>query len=153
MNYWLMKSEPDCYSIDTLKKDKITSWDGVRNYQVRNMMRDEMREGDLALFYHSNAGKETGVAGEMKVVSKAHIDHSQFDSKDEHFDPKSKKDNPRWWCPDLRFVSKFSRIVTLEEIKKLKEFQTSRLTQKGNRLSVVPLTKAQYNKIVKLGNT
>lgn len=148
MKYWLMKSEPDCYSIDSLKKDKRTPWDGVRNYQVRNMFRDEMEVGDWALFYHSNAGKETGVAGEMKIVSKAKVDLTQFDKKDEHYDPKSNKDNPRWFCPDVGFVSKLPRVVTLEEIKQLKEFSDSKLIQKGNRLSVVPLTKKQYEKVL-----
>lgn len=150
MQYWLMKSEPGCYSIDTLKKDRVTPWDGVRNYQVRNMMRDEMKTGDMAFMYHSNAGKETGVAGEMEVVHEAKVDVTQFDPKDEHFDPKAKKENPRWYCPDLGFVSKFDRIVTLEELKSEKVFEGSKLTQKGNRLSVVPLTKRQYDKVCKL---
>ena len=150
MKYWLMKSEPGCYSIETLRKDKVTPWDGVRNYQVRNMMRDDMVVGDSVIFYHSNAGKETGAAGEASVINEAHVDHTQFDKNDEHFDPKSPKENPRWWCVDVKFVSKLDRIVTLEELKSDKAFKGSRLTQKGNRLSVTPLTKRQYNRIVSL---
>lgn len=150
MKYWLLKSEPSAYSIDDLRKDKKTPWDGVRNYQARNMLRDDMTVGDKAIFYHSNAGKETGAVGEMKVVSEAKVDITQFNPKDEHYDPKAKKDNPRWWCPDFGFVAKFKRGVTLEEIKQQKVFSKSRLTMKGNRLSVVPLTKAQYDRIIQL---
>jgi predicted RNA-binding protein with PUA-like domain len=150
MNYWLFKSEPSDYSIDDLKRDKVEPWDGVRNYQVRNMFRDEVQIGDLALFYHSNAGLETGVVGEMEIVSEAKTDQTQFDSKDSHYDPKSPKDNPRWVCPEVGFVSKLARVVTLSEIKQLPEFGDSRLTAKGNRLSVVPLTKAQYQKILQV---
>ena len=153
MQYWLMKSEPSAYSILDLQRDKVTPWDGVRNYQVRNMMRDEMQIGDKALFYHSNAGEETGVAGEMEVVTDAKVDDTQFDPNDEHYDPKSKKEQPRWWCPDMGFVAVLPRIITLEEMKQLKELQDSRLVQKGNRLSIVPLTKAQYMAIVALAKT
>lgn len=152
MKYWLMKTEPEAYSIDNLQSDKKTPWDGIRNYQVRNFMRDEMSLGDKAILYHSNAGSKTGAAGEMEVVGELHPDKTQFDSKSDYFDSKSKKEDPRWWCVDLGFVSKFSKIVTLTELKTVKEFEGSKLTQKGNRLSVVPLTKIQYDKICKLAN-
>lgn len=150
MKYWLMKSEPDCYSIDDLKKDKIEMWDGVRNYQVRNMMRDDMRVGDLALFYHSNAGKETGVAGTMEIVKESYPDPTQFDPKSEHPDPKSDPENPRWLCVDVRFKSKLDRLVTLSELKIDPAFSTMALVQRGNRLSVMPVKKTEFSRIVKL---
>jgi predicted RNA-binding protein with PUA-like domain len=153
MQYWLMKSEPGDYSIDDLERDKTEPWDGVRNYQVRNMMRDEMKVGDKALFYHSNAGAETGVAGEMVVASEAHVDETQFDPKDSHFDPKSNVDNPLWWCVDVKYVSILPRIVTLQELKDTPVFTSSRLTAKGNRLSVVPLTKEQYETVIQMAKS
>lgn len=146
--YWVMKSEPDCYSIDDLKRDKTEMWDGVRNYQVRNMMRDDIQVGDMALFYHSNAGKETGVAGVMKIAKTAYPDPTQFDPKSEHPDPKSDPDNPRWLCVDVRFVSKLPRVVTLHEMKRATPLQKMRLLQPGNRLSVLPITKKEFETIV-----
>lgn len=150
MNYWLMKSEPDCYSIDDLKRDKVEHWDGTRNYQVRNMMRDEMKVGDLALFYHSNAGKETGVVGVMKVYSKAYPDPTQFDPKSEHPDPKSDPENPRWLCVDVQFKEKLPHLVSLQEIKHDPRFADMPLVKKGNRLSVMPIQKKHFDAIVKL---
>lgn len=152
MKYWLLKSEPGDYSIDDLQSDKVTPWDGVRNYQARNMMRDDMKIGDKVLFYHSNAGDETGVVGEAKVASDALVDVTQFDKKDSHYDPKATRENPRWWCPEVEFVSKFKTTVTLEELKCSPAFTDSRLTKKGNRLSVVPVTKKQYEAVVKASN-
>lgn len=149
MNYWLIKSEPDCYSIDDLKKEKKTSWNGVRNYQARNFMRDSMKVGDLALFHHSNS-KPTGVYGIAKVVSTPHPDLSAFDVKDEHFDPKSKKESPTWICVDFAFVEKFPRIVSLEEIKKDHKLAKIMLTQTGSRLSIQPVSKAHFERIIKL---
>ena len=151
MNYWLMKSEPDCYSIDDLKKDKVTMWDGTRNYQVRNMMRDDMRVGDLVLFYHSNAGSENGVVGVMKVVKKAYPDPTQFDPKSDHPDPKSDPENPRWLCVDVRFVEKLPHLVSLSEIKLDPAFTGMPLVKKGNRLSVFPVNKKHFDKIIALG--
>lgn len=145
-----MKSEPDCYSIDDLKRDKVEMWDGTRNYQVRNMMRDEMKVGDRALFYHSNAGKETGVVGTMEVVKEAYPDPTQFDPKSDHPDPKSDPENPRWLCVDVKFTSKFKEPVTLQEIKTDPFFATMTLVQKGNRLSVMPIKKKEFERIVKL---
>jgi predicted RNA-binding protein with PUA-like domain len=149
--YWLMKSEPNEYSIDDLKRDKIEMWDGIRNYQVRNFMRDEMRVGDRALFYHSNAS-EIGVAGEMKIAKKAYPDPTQFDPKNKHFDPKSAKEKPRWLCVDVRFVKKYPRVVTLAEMKTLAKLKNMKLLQKGNRLSVMPISKTEFETICKLAN-
>lgn len=150
MKYWLMKSEPNCYSIDDLKKDTIEMWDGTRNYQVRNMMRDDMSIGDQALFYHSNAGKETGVVGVMTVHREAYPDPTQFDSKSDHPDPKSDPENPRWLCVDMKFEEKLSRLVSLQEIKLDPKFLNMPLVKKGNRLSVFPINKTHFDRIVKL---
>ena len=149
MAFWLMKSEPSCYSIDDLKKDKTTPWNGVRNYQARNLMRDEMKVGDRVFFYHSNAGKDTGIAGEAEVSKKAHPDHSQFDKKDEHYDPDAKQDDPRWWCVDVKFVQKYGRVITLPELKAMKSLAKMKVLQKGNRLSVTPVTAGEYKAISK----
>jgi len=146
---WLMKSEPDCYSIDDLKRDDVEHWDGTRNYQVRNMMRDDMQKGDMVLFYHSNT-KVIGVVGTMKVVSDAYPDPTQFDPKSDHPDPKSDPENPRWLCVDVQFKSKFPRTVSLAEIKIDPLFATMPLVKKGNRLSVMPITKKHYDGIVKM---
>lgn len=151
MSYWLMKSEADCYSIDDLKKDKQTMWDGIRNYQVRNMIRDDIMKGDLVLFYHSNAGIENGVMGEMEVVKEAYPDPTQFDPTSEHFDSKSDQRNPRWLCVDVKFKSKFPRLVSLKEIKNDPAFADMVLTKKGNRLSVMPVSAKHYARISKLG--
>lgn len=150
VKYWLMKSEPSCYSIDDLKKDKVEMWDGVRNYQVRNMMRDEMQMGDMALFYHSNAKDDTGVVGEMKIVKNAYPDPTQFDPKSEHPDPKSDPDNPRWLCVDVKFVKKFKEPITLSQMKLDSKLDGMSLLQKGNRLSVMPVSKRHYAYILSL---
>ncbi len=145
-----MKSEPDCYSIDDLKKDKVEMWDGTRNYQVRNMMRDDMSVGDMALFYHSNAGNKTGVVGTMEIVKEAYPDPTQFDPKSDHPDPKSDPDNPRWLCVDVKFKSKFNEPVTLKELKLDPKFSDMTVVQKGNRLSVMPVAKKHFDRVVKL---
>lgn len=145
-----MKSEPSEYSIDDLAKAKEGFWDGVRNYQVRNMFRDDMKIGDRALFYHSNT-KDIGVVGEMEVVKSAIPDPTQFDKKNKHYDPKSAIDNPRWLGPTVKFISKFSKIVTLNEIKKNKTFADLPLVKKGNRLSVISISKKHYETLVKMG--
>lgn len=146
-----MKSEPSCYSIDDLKRDKKEMWDGTRNYQVRNIMRDEMQVGDKALFYHSNAGDETGVVGTMKIVGEAYADPTQFDPKSDHPDPKSDPENPRWLCVDVQFESKFTNVVTLKELKNDPFFTDMPVVQKGNRLSVQSVKEAHFERIVVLG--
>ncbi len=151
MKYWLMKSEPEAYSIDQLQKDGTTTWDGVRNYQVRNMLRDDFSPGDKALFYHSNAGKETGAVGIMEVVGELVVDGLQFDAASEYYDPKSKKDNPTWVTRQVMFKEKFSRVVTLSEIKADTVFGHLPLVQKGSRLSIMPLLKKDFDLLCKRG--
>ena len=148
--FWLMKSEPDAYSIDDLARDKKTCWDGVRNYQARNLMRDEIKKGDLVLYYHSNA-KPPGVAGVAKVVKESYPDHTQFDKKSKYFDPKATEAEPRWFMVDIQLVKKFKTFLPLEELKGVKALDGMVLLQKGSRLSVQPVTKKQYETILKLG--
>lgn len=137
MTYWLMKSEPDAYSIDDLKKDKMEPWDGIRNYQVRNMIRDDMAIGDEVLFYHSSC-KVPGVVGIAKIASAAYPDPVQFDRKSKYYDPKSKQDSPTWLLRDIAFARKLNRIITLAELKDHPALVDFRLTQRGNRLSIFP---------------
>ena len=144
-----MKSEPDAYSIDDLLRDGREMWDGIRNYQARNMMRDDMKIGDEVFFYHSNC-KEPGVVGIAKVVSEPYPDPTQFDKQSKYFDPKSDPDNPRWCLVDLEFVRKTKRNVTLAEIKAQKSLEDMILTRKGNRLSIMPVSKKHWNKILSL---
>lgn len=151
MQYWLMKTEPECFSIDDLKRDKKSMWDGVRNYQVRNMMRDDMKKGDQVLIYHSNAAKETGVAGIGEIVKEAYPDPTQFDPKSEHPDLKSDPKNPRWLCVDVKFKEKLVALVSLQEIKLDPKFAGMPLVRKGNRLSVMPVQKKHFDRIVQLG--
>ncbi len=145
MNYWLMKSEPDCFGIDDLEAapDGVEMWDGVRNYQVRNMIRDHMRPGDRAFFYHSNT-KTPGVVGVMEIAGEAYPDPTAFDPEDEHYDPKSDSDRPRWYCVDVRFVEKWPRIVALQEMRRSPRLEGLPLLRKGNRLSIVPVTPDQW---------
>ncbi|MEA5446566.1 EVE domain-containing protein [Gammaproteobacteria bacterium AB-CW1] len=152
MQYWLMKSEPDEFSIDDLagSPKKTAHWDGCRNYQVRNMMRDQMKKGDLALFYHSNT-KPPGIAGIMEIVREGYPDHTAFDPEDPHFDPKSDPDNPRWFMVDVRFVEKFPHYIPLAELKKQPQLADMRILQRGNRLSITPVSKKEWDRIVKMG--
>jgi predicted RNA-binding protein with PUA-like domain len=151
MNYWLMKSEPDVFGIEDLVKrpDKTEPWDGVRNYQARNMMRDDMKKGDLAFFYHSNC-KEPGIAGIMKIVREGYPDHTAFDAKEKYFDPKSDPDNPRWYMVDVRHVRTLKRIITLTELKTHDELSGLPLVRRGNRLSVMPIIKTHWDFILSL---
>lgn len=148
IKHWLMKSEPEVYSIDDLRADGSECWEGVRNYQARNFMRD-MAEGDLALFYHSNA-KPPGVAGICKIARTAYPDDTQFDEKSNYYDPKSKKEDPRWSMVDVAFVEKFDELVPLETLKNDPNLQGMRVTQKGSRLSVQPVDKAHFKRVLKL---
>lgn len=150
MNYWLMKSEPDTFSITDLKNrpGKVEAWDGVRNYQARNFIRD-MRAGDLAFFYHSNC-QIPGIAGIMTVATAARPDATAFDEKHIHYDPKSKQDSPRWSLIDVKFKRRFKRIISLNELREHKALRNMRLLQKGSRLSVMPVTENEWNYIVSL---
>ena len=149
MANWLMKSEPDAYSIDDLKRDKREPWDGIRNYQARNMMRDDMKVGDNVFFYHSNC-KEPGIVGLAKVASKPYPDHTQFDSKSKYFDAKSDKDNPRWLLVDVKYVRKLKRTITLAELKAARGLDGFILLRKGNRLSIMPVDDKHWNRILKM---
>ena len=149
MTCWLMKSEPDAYSIDDLERDGREMWDGIRNYQARNMMRDDMKIGDEIFFYHSNC-KEPGIVGVARVASEPYPDPTQFDKKSRYYDAKSSKDNPRWCLVDVKFVRKLTRNITLTEIKAQKTLADMILTRKGNRLSIMPVSKKHWNKILSL---
>lgn len=149
-NYWLAKSEADCYSIDDLKKDKKTHWDGIRNYQARNFMRDGMKLGDLVLFYHSNANPP-GVVGVAKVVKEAYPDHTQFDPAEGHYDPKAKEENPPWVMVELGFVEKFKRELSLEDLRARKELADMFVLRKGQRLSLMPVTAKEFEVVCAMG--
>ncbi|WP_457637034.1 EVE domain-containing protein [Oceanithermus sp.] len=148
MRYWLMKSEPAAYSIDDLERDGREIWDGVRNYQARNYLR-EMREGDLAFFYHSNA-KPPGVAGLMRIVKSGVVDPTQFDPQSRYYDPKSSPENPRWQTVEVEFVEKFPRLVPLAELRERFSPEELPLLKRGFRLSVMPVDAAVAEKLLKL---
>lgn len=149
MAYWLMKSEPDCYSIDDLAKEGVGMWEGCRNYTVRNFFRDRMQPGDLAFFYHSSCDP-AGIVGIMEVVRGGYPDPTQFDPKNEYFDPKSPKDNPRWLTVDVKFVKKLDRMVTLAELKKVPALSGMGVVQKFQRLSVMPVTDHEWRTILEM---
>jgi predicted RNA-binding protein with PUA-like domain len=151
MQYWLMKSEPDTFSIDDLyqRPGSTEHWDGVRNYQARNMMRDQMKLGDQVFFYHSNCA-EPGIVGIMEVVSEGYPDFKAFDPSDPHFDPKSTPDNPRWFMVDVKYVRHVPRTITLKELKEQPELAELALVRLGNRLSIMPVTKTQWDFILSL---
>jgi predicted RNA-binding protein with PUA-like domain len=148
MRYWLIKSEPTTYGIDHIAKDKTTSWGGVRNYQARNFMRDQMKVGDQAFFYHSNCD-EPGIVGIVEVSAAAHPDETQFEKKSPYYDASSKREEPRWLNVDFRFVKK-TPLVSLNELKKHKKLEKMRILQKGNRLSITPVDPDEWKYIVKL---
>lgn len=150
MKYWLMKSEPEEFSIDALERVGTEPWSGVRNYQARNFMTQDMKVGDPILFYHSNC-PEPGVVGIAKVASKAYPDPTQFDPDSDYHDPKSPPDAPRWWLVDVGFERKFAATVTLEAMKAEAEtFGDFALLRRGNRLSVLPVSAAQYKRILSM---
>lgn len=149
MNYWLMKSEPDVFGIDDLKRVKKEPWDGVRNYQARNYMRDEMKKGDQVLFYHSNTDVP-GVVGIMEVSKEAFPDYTSWDKKSKYYDPKSSEENPRWFMIEVKYLNKFPRTVSLQEMKDMKPLSEMKILQKGNRLSITPVTKTEFDHIVKV---
>ena len=145
-NYWLMKSEPDAYSIETLEKEKETIWDGIRNYQARNFMR-KMEIGDQAFFYHSNC-KPPGIVGLMEIVSKNIIDPTQFDKNSKYYDSKSDKLNPRWDCVKVQFLCKSKEIISLQELKSLFKEDELLVVKKGNRLSILPVVQKSANLLI-----
>lgn len=150
MKYWLMKSEPDEFSIDDLATAprKISPWTGIRNYQARNFMRDDMLVGDEAFFYNSSC-PQPGIVGIMKVSRRAYPDETQFDAKSDYYDAKSSRANPRWVHVDVRFVRK-SRLITLAELRGHKSLEGMRLLQRGNRLSITPVSPEEWDYILKL---
>ena len=153
MKYWLMKSEPSCFSIDDLKTapKQTTSWDGVRNYQARNFMRDDMREGDQVFFYHSNC-QPPGIAGIAQVVGTAYPDFTAWDPTSEHPDPKSTAENPRWFMVDIQLRKKFDHFIPLDALKHHPELSNMQLLRKGNRLSVLPISPDEWQFICQLGD-
>jgi len=153
MKYWLMKSEPSAFSIDDLKAcpKQTDMWDGVRNYQARNIMRDEMSIGDQAFFYHSNA-KPPGIVGIMQVASEAYPDPTQFDPKSKYYDPTSSKENPRWWLVDMKYI-KHIPMITLEMLKANPKLKNMKVIQRGARLSVQPVSKSEWNEILKMSKS
>lgn len=149
MRHWLIKSEPDVFGIDDLEKVKREPWSGVRNYQARNFMWKEMKPGDLALFYHSNA-KPPGVTGIARVVGEPYPDPTQFDAKSEYHDPKSTRENPRWWLTDFEFVGKFPEILALEALKADSLLSEMMVCQRGTRLSITPVEPLHFKRVCKL---
>lgn len=148
--YWLMKCEPDAYTIDDLARDGRTSWEGVRNYQARNFMRDDMQEGDPVLFYASNA-KPSGVTGLATIARAGYPDPFALQEGHKYFDPSSDPAKPLWYSVDVAFVERFPETLSLETLKGTKGLEKMMVTQKGSRLSVQPVTKAEYDVVVKLG--
>ena len=148
-NHWLLKSEPEAYSIADLKHDKKTCWDGVRNYQARNTMRDDMKVGDHVLFYHSgNKQGGPGVAGLARVCKAAYPDHTALDKNSKYHDPKASKENPVWMMVDIEFVEEFDQILPLKKLREEKKLAEMALLQRGQRLSVQPVTKSQYQHVI-----
>jgi len=148
MNYWLFKSEPTTYGIDHLEKDKVTAWTGVRNYQARNYMRDAMRKGDRGFFYHSSC-EVPGIAGIVEISRAAYPDETQFDRKSKQYDPAANRDNPRWFNVDVKFVKK-TRVVSIPELRGHKALKAMQVLQRGNRLSITPVTAAEWNAITEM---
>ncbi len=149
MNYWLMKSEPDVFGIHHLKEVKIEPWDGVRNYQARNMMRDDMKKGDIAFFYHSNC-EQPGIVGLMTIHKEAYADATAWDKNSKYFDPKSSPDNPRWQLVDVKYKRTFKRTISLAELKADESLTDFALVKKGNRLSIMPVSAQHYEHIMEM---
>ena len=150
MKYWLMKCEPAAYTIDDLQRDGSTSWEGVRNFQARNFLRDEMKAGDKVLFYASNADP-SGVTGLAEISREAYPDQFARKKGHKYYDEKATAADPIWYMVDIRFVAKFPEIVPLDVLKKTKGLEKMVVTQKGSRLSIQPVTKSEYDIVVKLG--
>jgi len=152
--YWLMKTEPDVFSLEDLKHrpNKTEPWDGIRNYQARNFMRDQMQFGDEVLFYHSNAGAETGVVGLAKVASKqAYPDPTAFDPNSKYHDPKSDPDNPRWLLVDIEYKKAFKHLVSLKDLKANPELEGMLVVKRGQRLSIQPVEETHFLEVCRMG--
>jgi predicted RNA-binding protein with PUA-like domain len=151
MNHWLMKSEPDCFGIDHLqaRPQRTAHWDGVRNFQARNFLRDDMRKGDLAFFYHSSCS-EPGIAGIVKIVRAGYPDHTAWDPEGEHYDPKSTPDKPIWYMVDVQLVRALKQPIPLGTLKHNPALRNMRLLQRGNRLSILPVTEQEWKAILKM---
>ena len=147
--YWLMKSEPSNYSISDLKRDQKALWDGVRNYQARNFMMNDMSVGDEVLFYHS-LGNPSGIVGQAVVSREAKADPTALDKKSKYYDPKATKENPRWYCVEVRFKKMFKTIITLEHLREEKVLKNMLVLKKGQRLSIMPVQKREFERILKL---
>jgi len=150
MRYWLFKTEPDVFSIDDLEREKISFWEGVRNYQARNYLRDDVKPGDLVLFYHSNANPP-GIIGIAEIVESGIPDPHQFNLQSKYFDPKSPKENPRWFGVRLKLHTKFKELIPLHQLKSIAGLESMIVIQKGSRLSIQPVTKKEFDIILKLG--
>jgi len=148
--YWLMKCEPAAYTIDDLQRDGRTSWEGVRNYQARNFMRDDMRVGDGVLFYASNADP-SGVTGLAEIARQGYPDHTAWTKGHEYYDPDSPKDDPVWYMVDIAFVERFGETIPLEQLKRTKGLEEMKVVQKGSRLSVQPVTKQEFDIVARMG--
>jgi predicted RNA-binding protein with PUA-like domain len=148
-NYWLFKTDPDDFSVEDLKKSSTVNWSGVRNYQARNFLRDEIKAGDEILFYHSNDDPPAIVAL-CKVVKEGYADDTQFDPEDEHFYPSAERDNPVWYQVDIQLTKELKKRVTLPQMKENKNLKDMRLLQRGNRLSVMPVTSEEFKVIKKM---
>lgn len=150
-SYWLVKSEPDCFSIEHLARSpgQTTCWSGVRNYQARNFMRDGMKLGDAVLYYHSSVDP-AAVVGLTKVVREAYADHTALDERDDHYDPKATKDNPIWMMVDLKLVEIFARALPIDELRTIPALKNMELLKRGSRLSVQPVSKTEFEAIMKL---
>jgi len=148
MRYWLFKSEPGTFSIDDLVK-KPTHWDGVRNYQVRNFLRDDIKKGDRGFFYHSSC-KVPGIMGTFEVIKSGYPDFTAWDSTSDHYDPTCSVDDPRWYMVDVRLIQKFNRVVTLDEIKGNPVLDKMWVARRGNRLSITPVTEKEWKTVLKL---
>ena len=149
MSYWLIKSEPNSYSIQDLKRDKQAFWDGVRNYQARNFMIQDMKIGDKVLFYHSNA-KPSGVTGLARVCKKAEPDLTALDKNSQYYDPKASPEKPRWKAVTVEFASMFNSCISISDLRREKALKDMLLLKKGQRLSIMPLKKREYDHIVKM---
>jgi predicted RNA-binding protein with PUA-like domain len=152
MAYWLFKTEPDEFSINTLQAKGASCWEGVRNYQARNMIRDQIQVGDRVFIYHSSC-KNIGIAGVAKVIKGAYPDHFQFDPTSDYYDPKSDSQQPRWFMVDIEFELKFDRILPLSALKTMPELSELALVKRGNRLSVMPVSDSEWQAIMRRVNT